>query len=144
MPRTSSGVTISSGGKDGADLGVEGIEGGGGEWFGLGKLDALGDALLGLDEDEDGDVVRMRARPCADLREAGGEGLAVTAVVEILHVHDLETGLEHDAVGSKGGSAGQAGGGDHLRAGRMRVAAALRICEDIELELAHAAIELRW
>ena len=133
--------------EDGTDLGVERIEGCGGEGLGYGEVCFFGLALFRLDEDVDGDVARVRARPCADLCEAGDERLAVAAVVDVLDVHHLEAGLGHDAVGVKGWVRGEACGSYHLRSEGMSVAAAVGVGEDIEFELAHAALELlgqRW
>ncbi len=131
------------GGEDGANLGVEGVEGGGGEGLGDGEVQiALGGALLGLDQDEDGDVVGMGMGPVADLLEAGDEGLAGAAVVDVLYVHDLEAGLAHDAIGIEVGIGRKAGGGSHRGAGGMGVETSLGVGVDVELNLANAAVEL--
>ena len=139
----SSGTMISAGRKDGANLGVEGVEDGRGEGLGHGALVSARLVLLGLNEDEDGDMMGMRVRPGADLFEALGEGLADAAVVDVLHVHDFEAGFFHDAVGIEVGVRRQAGLGDHLRAERVSVEAAFGVGIDVKLDLADAGIKLR-
>ena len=133
--------------EDGTDLGVEGVEGRGGKWFGFGEMELVavaGFVLLGFDEDEDGDVVGVGFRPLLDLLQAAGEGLAGAAVVDVLDVHDFEAGLEHEAVGIKFRIGGETGGGYVFRAGGMGVAATLGVGVDVEFNLADSAVELRW
>jgi len=136
-----------SGREDGANLGVECVEGGGGEGFGFGEMELIfsaGFVLLGFDEDEDGDVVGVGFRPLLDLLQAAGEGLAGAAVVDVLDVHDFEAGLEHEAVGIKFRIGGETGGGYVFRAGGMGVAATLGVGVDVEFDLADSAVELLW
>lgn len=81
--------------------------------LGLGQLQPLGRALLGLNQDKNRDVFRMCMRPVAHLPKALRERLTVTSVIDILNVHHLEARLGHDAIGVEGRIRGQAGRGSH-------------------------------
>ena len=82
-------------------------------------------------------------RPCADLFEACGEGLADAAIVHVLHVHDLEAGLVHQPVGVEVRVRRQMRRGHHLRSIWMRVEPAFAVGIHIQLNLADAAVELQ-
>ncbi len=103
-----------TGREDRMNLSIEGVKGGrvkgsvSVRWSGLG-LPGL--SCLGLNEDEDGDVVGMGAGPGFDLLQAASERLATAAVVDVLDVHDLEAWLEHHAIGIKLGVGGESGSG---------------------------------
>ena len=132
-----------TGREDRADLGIECVERGGGEGLGFGEVDfAARMALLGFDEDEDRDVARVGLRPLANLLEAGDEGLAGAAVVDVLNVHDFEAGLVHDSVGVEVGIRRKFCGSDGRRAGRVGVKAAFGVGIDVEFDLADPAVEL--
>ena len=84
----------------------------------------------------------MRLRPGAHLTQAGEKGLACTALVDVLDVHDLETGLQHQAAGIFGRIGGKSGGCHHGRALGVSVAATLRVGVDVDLNLPDAVIQL--
>ena len=54
------------GGEDGADFGVEGVEGGGGELFGDGHVAGAGNVRFVFDQDEDGEVAGVGFGPDID------------------------------------------------------------------------------
>jgi hypothetical protein len=123
--------------EDGADLGVDGVEGGGVERERLGEAggERVGDvAVLGLDEHQDGRVARVRRRPRLHLLEARRERRAGRADVDLLHVEHLQPRFAHG-----GGHRGRldAEGGEE---GPAREAPAGRVGEDVELDLADAEL----
>src|ERR1700761_1257178 len=129
--------------EDGSNLGVERVEDGGGKWFWLRHVQSrTGLALLGLDENEDRHVMRMRFGPGANLLKTSGKGLTSAAIVYVLYVHHLEARLVHVAFWVKRWIRRESGSRDISRSGRMRVEPTLCIGVDIELDLAHAAVEL--
>ena len=84
----------------------------------------------------------MSVRPLPHFLKACGEGLAVAAVVDILHVHDLEARLIHDVVRIEGRIRRQPCRFNHVRTVGVRVLAALAVSIDVELNLADAAVKL--
>src|ERR1035437_777116 len=129
--------------KDGTNLCIESIEGGGCERFRLGNLCRAARLLLfGLNENEDGNMLWMRVRPAPDQLKAAYERLAGAAVIDILHVHYFEAGLGHDAVGIEFRIGRQVRSGNHRRTRRMRVETAFAVGIYIKFDLANAAIEL--
>ena len=126
--------------KHGADLRVEGVQH---LWREALVVRHPGHRLdrllgLGLHQDEDRHVVRVRLRPGPDLLQAAHEGLAVGDVVDVLDVHHLEAGLGEHAllVESRGAPLVQG------RPERVGEAAALGVGVDVELHLADAMVEL--
>ena len=84
----------------------------------------------------------MRLRPGADLRQARRKRFAHAAIINILHVHHLETRLLHQVLRIKRRIRRQS----RLRNQRfpvwMCIQAAFRISEDVDFNLAHARVEL--
>jgi hypothetical protein len=95
-------------------------------------------ALLGFEQDVDGDVLWVSLRPGANDLEALDAGLAGAAVVEVLNVHDLEAGLAHETLRIEVGIGRQAGGGYACGTVGMRVEAAPGVGVDVEFDLPDA------
>jgi hypothetical protein len=98
--------------------------------------------LLGFDEYENRQVVRVRLRPGAHLRQTRRKRFARAAIINILHVHHLETGLLHEVLRIKRRIRRQSRLGDQRLPVGMCIQAAFRISEDIDFNLAHSCVEL--
>ncbi|SOO31819.1 hypothetical protein XAP6164_610013 [Xanthomonas phaseoli pv. phaseoli] len=137
------GTDVFAGFEDRAHFGIQRVHRLCIEGFGLhGGKCQLDRRLLGFEQDEDGHVARVLLRPAADFLQAGNQGLAVAALIQILHMHDLEAGPVHHSGGRARRCGRQPGLGDLRDDGRVCVAPTLCIGEDVQFELAHAIVKL--
>jgi hypothetical protein len=119
-----------------ADLGVDGVHRLGVEGQqGHGARD-LYRVLLQVEDDQDRQVVGVGLRPGADLFQAVGEQRANGAVVDVGHVDHLHPRPAH------GREVVRRGVGRHLAAQRRQEAAALRVVDEVDLQLARAIVQL--
>ncbi len=102
----------------------------------LGTARAERAVVLGIDQDDDRNVLGMRVAPGLDLLQASDETDACGAEIEIRDVHHLEARL---CELGRGGSVEALA--ERARAERIREAPALRIDVHVQFQLARATVE---
>src|SRR5207302_4815157 len=125
--------------EDRTDLRIKSIEGARSERLRVRPMIfAAGFPLLGLDQDEDGHMTRMGARPLPHLFQTSCKGLASASVVEVLDMHHLEPWLAHHPIRIELRIRRKLRGSNHRGTRGMCVEPALRIRVDVKLNLTDA------
>src|ERR1035437_9815146 len=100
----------------------------------------IGHAFFRLDQNEERDVLWMSFGPGANDLQASDKRLTTAHKIDVLDVHDLEPGLQQDAVWIRNWVGGQPGLCNHCLPQRMGKAATFIVGEDVQLDLPNSVV----
>ena len=130
-------------GEDQTNLRIERVEGGRGVRLGLRPRQIRArHSFFRLDQNKNGDVLRMGFGPGANDPQACDKRLTVAHKIDVLNVHDLDPGLHQDAVRIRIWVGGQPGLRNHCLTQRMGKAASLAVGENVQFDLPDSVVQL--